>query len=202
DRTWERVRERVAADQQLAFDLYGLAVSAEAGKELRVFNLGDEILARLAVSEERVARALSGASWRATVIRSLSWLVFGAGYVLAVLVVTQRAIAGRATAGDVVLVIAVALPIVLLAGNAGPYISVLTRLNGAGERLLWMAHADGRSSAERPLAAPARLTDALRVEGVSFAYGDDGEAVLHDVTLDVPAGSVIALVGDNGAGKT
>lgn len=37
-------------------------------------------------------------------------------------------------------------------------------------------------------------------ENVSFSYGDN--AALHGISLDVPAGQVVALVGPSGAGKT
>jgi energy-coupling factor transport system ATP-binding protein len=41
---------------------------------------------------------------------------------------------------------------------------------------------------------------AIRFEDVRFAYG--GTEVLHGVTLDLPAGSAVAILGPNGAGKT
>ncbi|PYQ62145.1 MAG: multidrug ABC transporter ATP-binding protein, partial [Acidobacteria bacterium] len=37
---------------------------------------------------------------------------------------------------------------------------------------------------------------------VSFAYPGTDRLVLEDVTLELPAGTVIAIVGENGAGKT
>ncbi|KQY24398.1 ABC transporter ATP-binding protein [Cellulomonas sp. Root485] len=40
----------------------------------------------------------------------------------------------------------------------------------------------------------------LEVRGLTVGYG--GAPVLHEVDLDVPAGSIVALVGANGAGKT
>jgi len=40
----------------------------------------------------------------------------------------------------------------------------------------------------------------LEIRGLSAGYS--GTAVLHDVTLSVPRGSVVALLGPNGAGKT
>jgi ATP-binding cassette subfamily B protein len=51
--------------------------------------------------------------------------------------------------------------------------------------------------------APVRLGDvkgAVGFEGVTFAYRD--KDVLHDIELQIPAGQIIALVGETGAGKT
>ena len=50
---------------------------------------------------------------------------------------------------------------------------------------------------------PVRLGDikgAVAFEGVTFAYRD--KPVLHDIDLQVPAGQILALVGETGAGKT
>jgi subfamily B ATP-binding cassette protein MsbA len=44
------------------------------------------------------------------------------------------------------------------------------------------------------------LRDCIRFENVSFAYGE--ERVLEDVTLEVRAGEVFALVGPSGGGKS
>jgi ABC-type multidrug transport system fused ATPase/permease subunit len=52
-------------------------------------------------------------------------------------------------------------------------------------------------------AAPVRMGDvkgALAFEGVTFAYRE--KDVLHDVDLRIPAGQIVALVGETGAGKT
>ncbi|MET0851388.1 MAG: ATP-binding cassette domain-containing protein, partial [Candidatus Rokuibacteriota bacterium] len=40
----------------------------------------------------------------------------------------------------------------------------------------------------------------LEVEGLDKHFG--GVAAVRDVTLEFPAGSVTAIVGDNGAGKS
>jgi ATP-binding cassette, subfamily B, bacterial len=47
---------------------------------------------------------------------------------------------------------------------------------------------------------PAAALD-VRTEDVSYAYGD-GPEVLNDVSLEVPAGAHVAIVGETGAGKT
>jgi putative ABC transport system ATP-binding protein len=43
---------------------------------------------------------------------------------------------------------------------------------------------------------------ALRVEDVSFRYAETGVLVLDDITVDIPSGSTVALVGATGSGKT
>lgn len=53
-------------------------------------------------------------------------------------------------------------------------------------------HLAGTSEEEEPL---------VRFEDVGFAY-EGGVEVLHDVTLDIHRGDVIAVLGPNGAGKT
>lgn len=56
---------------------------------------------------------------------------------------------------------------------------------------------------ERPHggARPGPLSQGLRIEEVCFSH-ETGVEVLHDIWLDVPAGSFAAIVGGSGAGKT
>ena len=48
--------------------------------------------------------------------------------------------------------------------------------------------------------AGAAAVPILEVRGLIAGYG--GAPVLHDVDLDVPTGSITAVLGANGAGKT
>jgi ABC-type multidrug transport system fused ATPase/permease subunit len=42
----------------------------------------------------------------------------------------------------------------------------------------------------------------VRFDHVRFGYGEEGPDVLHELDLDVPAGTTVALVGHTGAGKS
>lgn len=69
-----------------------------------------------------------------------------------------------------------------------------------------MERVDNILSADNPIKdpeQPAEITDLkghIKYDNVTFAYGDN--EVLHDVTLDIPAGSTVALVGQSGSGKS
>jgi ATP-binding cassette subfamily B protein len=49
---------------------------------------------------------------------------------------------------------------------------------------------------------PARLHGGINVEGLSFRYWNRDQPSLADVSVELPAGAVVALVGENGAGKS
>lgn len=50
--------------------------------------------------------------------------------------------------------------------------------------------------------SPGRLQGRITLEGVSFQYSPLDPPVLRDVSVNIPAGSFVALVGASGAGKT
>ena len=49
---------------------------------------------------------------------------------------------------------------------------------------------------------PERLAPGISLRDVSFSYPGTERLVLEHVDVDLPAGSVIAVVGENGAGKS
>jgi ATP-binding cassette, subfamily B, bacterial len=49
---------------------------------------------------------------------------------------------------------------------------------------------------------PARVRGHVRIEDVTFSYPGSDVAAVAGVTLDVPAGSTLALVGETGSGKS
>lgn len=55
------------------------------------------------------------------------------------------------------------------------------------------------SDPDKPVSLPV-VTKGIDYNGVSFSYG--AREVLHDISLHIPAGSTVALVGQSGSGKT
>jgi ATP-binding cassette, subfamily B, bacterial HlyB/CyaB len=50
--------------------------------------------------------------------------------------------------------------------------------------------------------APPAIRGDVRFEHVAFRYRADGPEILHDVSLDVPAGQIVGIVGPSGSGKS
>jgi ATP-binding cassette subfamily B protein len=69
-------------------------------------------------------------------------------------------------------------------------------------RLAWLEDyaAAVAASGDRPV--PSAFQEGIRVEHVSFTYPGTSQVVLDDVSVKLPAGAVVAMVGENGAGKT
>src|SRR5207237_1197543 len=69
-------------------------------------------------------------------------------------------------------------------------------------RLAWCEDYAASLIAHADLPVPLELHRSIRLDHVSFAYPGTERLVLDDVSLELPAGTVVAVVGENGAGKT
>ncbi len=108
-----------------------------------------------------------------------------------------------ALAGDVLLTLAAGSRLSFYVGGAVGEIGFLRGVwMDSSRRLAWLEDYAAAVAATADLPAPASLADGIRFEHVSFAYPGTDRLVLDDVNLELPAGSVVAIVGENGAGKT
>lgn len=206
ERLVDAARSASAEPTRLALNLFRLATNAGPAKELRVFGLQEEIRRRHDTLWRQTTATLWRAHRRAMLLRTLGQLVFAAGYVAAVLLIVREAIAGRRTVGDVVLVIVLAAQVNTQVAQAVGLLPDLQRLIGVDRRLRELRAAIDPAPEATADAAPPPLPDQLRhgitLAGVSFAYPGTDTPVLRDVDLRLPAGATVAIVGENGAGKT
>jgi ATP-binding cassette subfamily B protein len=210
---WAGARaERVANDANVASaqqgrletHLFGLATTASPAKEVRIFGLGPELADRRQQAWDDVTDAIARAQLRAGLMRTAGWLPFAGGYLAAVGLALASAGRGDATAGDVLLVMVLAGQV---NGQVAQVLQLATRSATAVRvlgHLFWLEdhaqEATAHATPAEPAPVPTALSHGIDLQGVSFRYA--GDEVLHDVTLHLEAGSTVAIVGENGAGKT
>lgn len=185
-------------------ELFDLVTSAPGGKELRVFGLKDELMGRHRELAEQVDDQLSRAAFRSALLQASGRIVFAVGYLGAIGLVLQRAVAGPATAGDVALAITLAAAINAQVAHAAYEFAYLRRMVAAAKHYVWLLDYAACSGRENPDPAPVPDTpvDGLLLEAVSFRYPGTEVSVLDGISFRVPAGGTVALVGENGSGKT
>jgi ATP-binding cassette, subfamily B, bacterial len=196
--------EATAEAERLRRHLFDVGTSAASGKELRVFGLAGTLLDRHHEVSGRVLRGRNRATWKGAALQSLDGLVSGLAYAGAITVVLLLAIGGRATPGDVILVVALAAQLSIAVYTAVAYATTFLRVLTMARRFVWLeryAQQATRTPAE-PAPVPRTLRHGIALRDVSFGYPDTSRPVLEGLSLRLPAGSVVALVGENGAGKT
>ena len=192
--------ERGASATRLARHLFDVATTAAPGKEVRVAGIGDRLVADRRIAWERGNQPIRAARWASAAWHTLAWAVFGAGYVAAIVFVASGL---GAAAGDVLLTLAAGSRLSFYVGATVGEIGFLRGIwMDAARRLAWLEDYSRAVAGRADRPAPARLTDGIRFEHVSFAYPGTTRLVLDDVDLRLPAGSVVAIVGENGAGKS
>jgi len=180
-----------------------IGASAETAKEIKLFGLGDFLVGRfrqlahqIFVENRRVA--LLRASWGALFSAIASLTYYGAyGFIV------WRTIIGDFSIGD-------------LAFLSGSFL----RLNGLFQKLLLgFTQIAGQSlylddlfsffeieptvlPPAEPKPFPVPLRQGVVFEGVGFKYPETDNWVIRDLSFTLPAGETLALVGENGAGKT
>ncbi len=194
------VQEKAAPFNRLARHLFTIATTAAPGKEVRVTRIGDKLIADRRRAWQTGFEPIARVRWASAMWHTLAWAVFGAAYVGAVVFV---AVGLRSSAGNVLLVLAAGARLSAYVGATVGEIGFLRGFWSYGaRRLAWLEDYAASFAARADLQPPATLTQGIRLDHVTFAYPGTDRIVLDDITLDLPAGSVVAIVGENGAGKS
>lgn len=180
-----------------------VGTAASAAKEVKLFDLGHYVAERLAEVAERIVTAHQQIATRRALWSSLSGAVGSLAYYGAYAVIAWRALTGAISIGD----------LTFLAGS-------LMRLNALFEGLAlgltqiasqtqylndFYAFMDMRSALAPPASPrpfPAPLRTGVAFENVGFRYPGTERWALRNLSFSLPAGETLALVGENGAGKT
>jgi ABC-type multidrug transport system fused ATPase/permease subunit len=180
---------------------YRLAVDPPAAKELRLFGLVDWTISRFVNRRTR----LHTLQYEATRLREKpllwSFLIVSSANIFVFFSLASAATEGRLALPGLVVFAQAALGTSMIAfgglnwalDTASAPVAAVLRLEPA-----MAAAGDLASGTHSAIRMPARD---VRFRNLSFAY-PGGRPILENFDLTVPAGSSLAIVGQNGAGKT
>jgi len=182
--------------------LFNLATGPSGGKEIRVCGAGERIakLQREAWGEamdRRFRARVRAAAWKLG-----GWTLFTVAFGAGLAIVVARTASGAGTAGDLVLAITIAVTLRNALQEA--LFGVNDALGGRtlAEPYLWLRDyaAAANTPGDRP--TPATLADGITFDRIGFTYPGTTRPALEEVSCHLPAGSVVAIVGEYGSGKT
>ncbi|MCR3749320.1 ABC transporter ATP-binding protein [Lentzea californiensis] len=197
-------QEDTGEPERLRRHLFDIGTTAGAGKELRVFGLTRELVRRHHQVSDEVLGTRNAAAWRGAVLKSIDAVINAAGFFGAIALVVWLAVQGRATPGDVVLVVALTIEMAAVVASSVGYSGDFLWCLKQARRYVWLERfaASEVKRTEEPAAPPASLSHGIDLVDVTYRYPASERTVLDGVSLHLPAGSVVALVGENGAGKS
>ncbi|MBQ1026064.1 ABC transporter ATP-binding protein [Micromonospora sp. C95] len=197
-----RAALRASEDERLERHLHEVVTQPEAVRQVRAASAHGEVM-RLADAAWRRASGIQvAASIRSAALSGVGGAIVVLGYVVALGFVVRLVAGGQRTIGDLIMVVTL----------VGQLRSLIERLLYVISRMLAAAAVTGpyhwlKSYARQAwrggdLPLPDRLTTGISLRDVAFTYPDAAGPSIEHVTLDIPAGSVVAVVGEHGSGKS
>lgn len=196
-------QNRRTHDERRASYLSHVLTSEQFAKEIRLFHLGGFFSSAFDGLRGMIRGEKLGLSKRRSIDDFIAQAT--AALVLAgcLLFITFRALHGIITVGDMVMYYQA------FQRGIGFLKDLLTNIASLYEDNLFVAHffefldiASDITDPAEPVALPRRFSHGVTFEHVSFGYPGTRKPILQDVSLNIGAGEVVALVGANGAGKS
>jgi ATP-binding cassette, subfamily B, bacterial len=137
--------------------------------------------------------------------RFIGQVFFAIAYIVAVALVFAAAAGGKATAGDIVLVVTIASQV---SGQVAVGLMQLSKVHAAsaGFARLELVGVDvwhlGRAVDELPITPVPALVDGIRFEQLTYRYPGASRDAIGGLDLHIPGGTSVAVVGENAAGKS
>ena len=184
--------------------LLDLAVQPAGVKEVLTTGFTEELIDRQAAEWDRAVTLRVGARARAAAWRMAGWTVFSAGFVGALALVADLTAHGRGSVGDLVLTVTVAATV---RDSLQTVVSATAETAGSAqviEPYLWLRGyaAETRGTGTGAARPPAVLRDGIVLTDVHYTYPGTDTPALDGFSARLPAGSVVAVVGEYGSGKT
>jgi ATP-binding cassette subfamily B protein len=200
----EAAEEQTAAPGRLAGKLIELTTSPSAGAEARVLGFQGELSRRIRAAMVAWRAPRDRLAVRQSALDTLLTALFfgGAGAVL--IWIMADVVDRRASVTAIVVGVTMMGTLQLVSTSVSIAIRSVSRAIRNASRFLviedYAARLDDEHDGHRP--APDRLQRGIVLTDVSLRYPGTQRAALQGLSVELPAGAVIALVGENGSGKS
>ncbi len=199
---------RVAERRRVALHLYDVGTGAAEGKELRVLGHADALATRHDATWADIDDELSAVATHGLFLRLGAWAAYCVVLSVALVLALTTASDSGTLAGPSLFLLAIATGQLVFIAFNGAFVA--SGLRNAADIAGHLAAVVGTVDAPPPPTTagdpgrrpPDRIERGLRLVAVTFRYRDQQDPALGPIDLDLPAGTVTALVGPNGAGKT
>ena len=172
-------------------------------KEIRAYVLADYLLGRHSNLSESLFRQRAQMYKTGTRVSILTGIVTGTTLALAYLFVSIKGSEGVIDPGGVVLVIGAFTSVSsTLALISSTFVSVDQHTTFLDDYFSFLSIDELVKKVENTEALPERLDKGIVFENVSFKYPGSPENAVQNFNLAINSGELIALVGENGAGKS
>jgi ATP-binding cassette subfamily B protein len=180
-----------------------LLVQPRTTKEIRAYVLADYLLGRHSNLSESLFRQRALMYRSGTRVSILTGIVTGTTLALAYFFVAIKGVEGSVDPGGVVLVIGAFTSVSsTLAQISSTFVSVDQHTTFLDDYFSFLSIDELVKKVENPEPLPDKLDKGIVFDNVSFKYPGSSEYAVQNFNLKINSGELIALVGENGAGKS
>ena len=180
-----------------------LGGSREAAKELKLFGLKDFLIARFTRLSDQLYRENVDLARRRLIAGSFLSMIGTAGYYSAYVYVIWRTATGSLTIGKMIFLTGA---IMQASSNIQQVFSTLSSIADQAlfltDLLAFFEMRPTICSKPKALPAPRPIVRGFEFRNVSFRYPGTSRLVLNGLNFHLRAGERVALIGENGEGKT